>query len=172
MPISFNFDSKNVSPVKETLQQCINCSHLLNCGDLIGRCSYTYDFKFNLSKFFKCAQFKDKNNKVDRIVHVSFVLLSENDNKINYIGSGLGIIVNTDMTDNNLLNKMYNDAKLIKEASFKLENEFNFKNPVFELVITAERLENTRWCCTNNFLLKEYNDTIVRDLNNDSSSQV
>ena len=98
--------------------------------------------------------------------------MSENYNKINYIGSGLGIVVNTDMTDNDLLSKMYNDAKLIKEASFKLENEFNFKQPVVELVITAERLENTDWYCTNNFLLKAYNDTVIKDLNRDSSSQV
>lgn len=171
MAISFNFENKH-SPVKETLQQCINCSHLLNCGDLIGRCSYTYDFKFNRTKFFKCAQFRDKNNKVIRAVHVSFVLISENDNKINYIGSGLGIVINTDMTDNDLLTKMYNDNNLIKEAHFKLENEFNFKQPVVELVITAEKLENTAWYCTNNFLLKEYNDTVIKDLNRDSSSQV
>ena len=157
----FNFENKH-SPVKEICQQCINCSHLLNCGDLIGRCSYTYDFKFNLTKFFKCAQFRNKQIKLNRAVHVSFVLMSENDNKINYIGSGLSIVVNTDMTDNDLLSKMYNDAKLIKEASFKLENEFN----------SAEKLENTEWYCTNNFLLKEYNDTVVRDLNKDSSSQV
>ena len=98
--------------------------------------------------------------------------MSENGDKINYIGSGLGIVVNTDMTDNDLLTKMYNDEKLIREASFKLENEFNFKQPVVELVITAEKLENTNWYCTNNFLLKEYNDTVVRDLNKDSSSQV
>ena len=169
MAISFNFDNKH-SPVKET--QCINCSHLLNCGDLIGRCSYTYDFKFNLTKFFKCAQFRNKQIKTDRIVHVSFVLLNENGDKINYIGSGLGIVINTDMTDNDLLAKMYNNAEFIREASYKLENEFNFKNPVFELVITAEKLENTNWYCTNNFLLKEYNDTVVRDLNRDSSSQV
>ena len=135
MAISFNFDAKNIPPVKETPQQCINCSHLLNCGDLIGRCSYTYDFKFNLTKFFKCAQFRDKNNKVIRAVHVSFVLISENDNKINYVGSGLGIVINTDMTDNNLLIKMYDDAKLIREASFKLENEFNFKQPVVERIV-------------------------------------
>ena len=171
MAISFNFENKH-SPVKETLQQCINCSHLLNCGDLIGRCSYTYDFKFNRTKFFKCAQFRDKNNKVIRAVHVSFVLISENDNKINYIGSGLGIVINTDMTDNDLLTKMYDDNNLIKEAHFKLENEFNFKQPVVELVITAEKLENTAWYCTNNFLLKEYNDTVIRDLNKDSSSPV
>lgn len=171
MAISFNFENKH-SPVKETPQQCINCSHLLNCGDLIGRCSYTYDFKFNLTKFFKCAQSRDKQLKVNRSVHVSFALLTENDNKINYIGSGLGIVVNTDMTDNDLLNKMYNDEKLIREASFKLENEFNFKNPIIELVITAERLENRVWYITNNFLPKEYNDTVIRDLNNDSSSQV
>lgn len=171
MAISFNFGNKH-SPVKETLQQCVNCSHLLNCGNLIGRCSYTYDFKFNSTKFFKCAQFRDKQIKVNRTVHVSFVLISENDNKINYIGSGLGIVVNTDMTDNDLLNKMYNDDKLIREASFKLENEFNFKQPVIELVITAEKLENTGWYITNNFLLKEYNDTVIKDLNNDSSSQV
>ena len=171
MAISFNFENKH-SPVKEICQQCINCSHLLNCGDLIGRCSYTYDFKFNLIKFFKCAQFRDKQDKVNRAVHVSFVLISENDNKINYIGSGLGIVINTDMTDNDLLTKMYNNTELIREASFKLENEFNFKNPVFELVITAEKLENTEWYCTNNFLLKEYNDTVVRDLNKDSSNQV
>ena len=171
MAISFNFENKH-SPVKETPQQCINCSHLLNCGDLIGRCSYTYDFKFNRTKFFKCAQFRDKNNKVIRAVHVSFVLISENDNKINYIGSGLGIVINTDMTDNDLLTKMYDDNNLIKEAHFKLENEFNFKQPVVELVITAEKLENTAWYCTNNFLLKEYNDTVIRDLNKDSSSPV
>lgn len=171
MAISFNFENKH-SPVKETLQQCINCSHFLNCSDLVGRCSYTYDFKFNRTKFFKCAQFRDKQIRVNRAVHVSFVLISENDNKINYIGSGLGIVINTDMTDNDLLTKMYNDAKLIREASFKLENEFNFKQPVVELVITAEKLENTAWYCTNNFLLKEYNDTVIRDLNNDSSSQV
>lgn len=171
MAISFNFDNKH-SPVKEISQQCLNCSHLLNCGNLIGRCSYTYDFKFNLTKFFKCAQFRNKQTKINRAVHVSFVLMSENDNKINYIGSGLGIVVNTDMTDNDLLTKMYSDDKLIREASFKLENEFNFKNPIVELVITAEKLENTNWYCTNNFLLKEYNDTVVRDLNKDSSSQV
>ena len=64
------------------------------------------------------------------------------------------------------------DNNLIEEAHFKLENEFNFKQPVVELVITAERLENTAWYCTNNFLLKEYNDTVIRDLNKDSSSQV
>ena len=171
MAISFNFENKQ-SPVKEICQQCINCSHLLNCGNLIGRCSYTYDFKFNLIKFFKCAQFRNKQIKVNRAVHVSFVLMSENDNKINYISSGLGIVVNTDMTDNDLLTKMYDDDKLIREASFKLENEFNFKQPVVELVITAEKLENTNWYCTNNFLLKEYNDTVIRDLNRDSSSPV
>ena len=171
MAISFNFENKH-SPVKEICQQCINCSHLLNCGDLIGICSYTNDFKFNYTKFFKCAQFRDKQTKINRTVHVSFVLISENDNKINYIGSGLGIVINTDMTDNDLLNKMYNDDNLIREASFKLENEFNFKNPVVKLVITAEKLENTNWYCTNNFLLKEYNDTVVRDLNRDSSSPV
>ena len=119
MAISFNFENKH-SPVKEICQQCINCSHLLNCGN----------FKFNLIKFFKCAQFRNKQIKVNRAVHVSFVLMSENDNKINYISSGLGIVVNTDMTDNDLLTKMYNDDKLIREASFKLENEFNFKQPV------------------------------------------
>ena len=171
MAISFNFENKH-SPVKEICQQCINCSHLLNCGNLIGRCSYTYDFKFNSTKFFKCTKFRNKQIKVNRAVHVSFVLMSENDNKINYISSGLGIVVNTDMTDNDLLTKMYNDDKLIREASFKLENEFNFKQPVVELVITAERLENTDWYCTNNFLLKEYNDTVIRDLNRDSSSPV
>lgn len=169
MAISFNFENKH-SPVKET--QCINCSRFLNCGNLIGRCSYTYDFKFNLTKFFKCAQFRDKNNIVNRTVHVSFVLMSENGDKINYIGSGLGIVVNTDMTDDDLLTKMYNNTEFIREASFKLENEFNFKNPVFELVITAERLENTGWYITNNFLPKEYNNTVIRDLNKDSSSQV
>ena len=171
MAISFNFENKH-SPVKEICQQCINCSHLLNCGKLIGRCSYTYDFKFNSNKFFKCAQFRDRNIKVNRAVHVSFVLLAENADNIGYISTGLGIVLNTDMTDNDLLNKMYNDDKLIREASFKLENEFNFKQPVIELVITAERLENTNWYCTNNFLLKEYNDTVIRDLNKDSSSQV
>ena len=129
MAISFNFENKH-SPVKEICQQCINCSHLLNCGNLIGRCSYTYDVKFNLIKFFKCAQFRNKQIKVNRAVHVSFVLMSENGDKINYIGSGLGIVVNTDMTDNDLLTKMYDDDKLIREASFKLENEFNFKQPV------------------------------------------
>lgn len=170
MAISFNFDAKNISPLKEI--QCTNCSRFLNCGNLIGRCSYTYDFKFNLTKFFKCAQFRDKNNIVNRTVHVSFVLMSENSDKINYIGSGLGIVVNTDMTDNDLLTKMYNNTEFIREASFKLENEFNFKNPVFELVITAEKLENTEWYITNNFLPKEYNNTVMRDLNKDSSSQV
>lgn len=171
MAISFNFENKH-SPVKETPQQCINCSHFLNYGNLIGRCSYTYDFKFNSTKFFKCAQFRDKQIKVNRAIHVSFVLMSENGDKINYIGSGLGIVVNTDMTDNDLLSKMYNDNELIREASFKLENEFNFKQPVVELVITAERLENTNWYCTNNFLLKAYNDGVIKDLNRDSSSSV
>lgn len=172
MAISFNFDAKNIPPVKETLQQCINCSHLLNCGNLIGRCSYTNDFKFNSTKFFKCAQFRDKQIKVNRAVHVSFVLMRENGDSISYISTGLGIVINTDMTDNNLLTKMYNDDKLIKEATFKLENEFNFKQPIIKLIITAEKLENTDWYCTNNFLLKEYNDTVIRDLNRDSSSQV
>ena len=170
MAISFNFDAKSISPLKEI--QCTNCSRFLNCGNLIGRCSYTYNFRFNLTKFFKCTQFRDNKNRINRIVHVSFALLSENDNKINYIGSGLGIVVNTDMTDNDLLTKMYNDDKLIKEASYKLENEFNFKNPIIELVITAEKLENTGWYITNNFLPKDYNDNVIRDLNGDSSSQV
>ena len=169
MAISFNFENKH-SPVKET--QCINCSRFLSCGNLIGKCSYTYDFRFNLTKFFKCAQFRDKQIKIDRTVHVSFVLMSDNGDKINYVGSGLGIVVNTDMTDNDLLTKMYNNTELIREASFKLENEFNFKNPVFELVITAEKLENTGWYITNNFLPKEYNNTVIRDLNRDSSNQV
>ena len=78
MAISFNFENK-YSPVKETPQQCINCSHLLNCGDLIGRCSYTYDFKFNLTKFFKCAQFRNKQIKLNRAVHVDSVKLNTND---------------------------------------------------------------------------------------------
>lgn len=169
MAISFNFDNKH-SPLKET--QCINCSRFLGCGNLIGRCSYTYNFRFNLTKFFKCTQFRDNKTITNRIVHVSFVLLKENNDKIDYIGSGLGIVINTDMTDNDLLTKMYSNTELIREASFKLENEFNFKNPVFELVITAEKLENTQWYSTNNFLPKEYNDTVVRDLNKDSSSPV
>ena len=169
MSISFNFENKH-SPVKET--QCINCSRFLSCGNLIGRCSYTYDFKFNLTKFFKCAQFRDNKIITNRTVHVSFVLMNKNDDKINYIGSGLGIVINTDMTDNDLLTKMYNNTEFIREASFKLENEFNFKNPVFELVITAEKLENREWYITNNFLPKEYNNTVIRDLNKDSSSQV
>ena len=169
MAISFNFENKH-SPVKET--QCINCSHFLSCGNLIGRCSYTYDFKFNLTKFFKCAQFRDNKIITNRTVHVSFALLKENNSKLDYIGSGLGIVINTDMTDNDLLTKMYSNTEFIREASFKLENEFNFKNPVFKLVITAEKLENTGWYLTNNFLPREYNNTVIRDLNKDSSSQV
>lgn len=170
MAISFNFDAKNISPVKETLQQCINCSHFLNCGNLIGRCSYTYDFKFNLTKFFKCNQFRNKNNKVDRAVHVSFILLINNESKINYVGSGLGMVVNTDMNDNDLLHKMYNDNKLMKEVAFKLENEFNYKNVVFEIIITAEKLENSDWTITNNFLPSNYNKDVLNDLNNISGS--
>lgn len=172
MAISFNFDSKNVSPVKETPKKCINCSHLLNCRSLIGRCSYTYDFKFVLNKFFECPQFRNNKNRINRAVHVSFILLVNNDNKVNYVGSGLGMVVNTDMDDDALLSKMYNDKKLMKEIAFKLENEFNYKNVVFEIVITAEKLENSDWTITNNFLPSNYNENVLNDLNNISGSHI
>ena len=168
MAISFNFDAKNISPLKEI--QCTNCSRFLNCGNLIGRCSYTYNFKFNLTKFFKCTQFRDNKNRINRAVHVSFILLVNNDSKVNYVGSGLGMVINTDMNDNDLLHKMYNDKKLMKEVAFKLENEFSYKNVVFEIVITAEKLENSDWTITNNFLPSNYNKDVLNDLNNISGS--
>ena len=137
MAISFNFDNSKL-PVKEESNKCLNCLRYHKCSENIGRCGCSLDFIVSPTI---CSHFKDRMRIFKRQLHISFCLYDYNkdNNDLKFQDSGLGLIVNYANTDDNILNDIINNKKLMSDVNNKISAYFNKTNPIIVPIISAER---------------------------------
>lgn len=175
MAISFNFNSSsNSSPVKETQYKCNNCLHCHKLSKNIFRCNINLDFIFdNEEPHCKYKQFK-LLKQYERSVCFSFCTLQIVDGIYKYGDTGLALILDTTLSDYDILNNVINNENIIRNSTYQLSKIFNGDNVVFSPILTFERFKNesdgnTKLHCISNVLSLEESITGLNNLNKNNN---
>lgn len=175
MAISFNFTPKNpdsISPVKEMLNKCADCTHYCTLSELLVQCHSNNNFGFkNKQTIVDNCNFYNKYNKTKRDVFILFVLINVTEAGYTYVDSGLGLSITTEGKDQDVISNLKSNKPLIEDAHNRLVNYYK-KDVWFTPVIIAERINNNKWYSVSTILSKPEINFIVNKLNEDSSSAV
>lgn len=173
MAISFNFNSpNNSSPVKETQCKCINCLHCHRLSKDILRCNITLNFIFSDNTIIQCKdwhRFKENKN-YERIVHFSFCVLQVVDGIAKYTDTGLGLVIKTKLSDNDVLKQIRTDENIIRDSTKQIQTVFR-KDIPFTPILTFEKYINKEdgdinWKYISSVLTLEEAMTCLNNLRN------
>lgn len=172
MAISFSFNPS--PPVKEAQHKCINCIHrhilsndIIQCG-----CNLEYNFK---NKFYNyCVDYCSRNHS--RKVHISFCFYVEsNDNEtVKYTDSGLGLIIETKLDDEDVIKELLQNEDVINKAKKEILNQYKRNDIIIIPMITAYKFYNDKitpvsnWITVGKFLDSKEISRIMINLNNNN----
>ena len=174
MAISFNFSSpSNSTPVKETHNKCINCLHCHKLSKDILRCNITLSFIYvDETKQHCLNRFKEKG-EYHRLVNFSFCLLQIVKGTAKYTYTGLGLVVETKLSDNDILEKVRNDKAILSQAAKQINRDNDI---AFTPILTFEKYINpqdgcTDWRCISSALNLEESMSCLENLRNRDNNQ-
>ena len=169
MAISFNFSSpSNSSPVKREPLKCTHCLHCHKLSENILRCNLTLSFIFTDAIKETCINRFKENGNYHRLVNFSFCILQIVNGEPKYTYSGLGLILETTLSDNDILEKVRTDKTILKNAA----KQINIGNEIaFAPILTFEKFINpdegyNDWRSISNALTLEESMTCLQNLRN------
>ena len=169
MAISFSFNSS--PPVKEVEHKCIDCIHCHTLSNDIIQCGCSLQYYFKNKHYNNCIDYCSKNRH--RKIHISFCFYVENNNdeKVRYTDSGLGLVIETKLDDEDVIKELLQNEDVINKAKEEINNQYKRDDIIIIPMITAYKFYHDKivpisdWLAVGKFLdIKEIN-TIMINLN-------
>lgn len=169
MAISFNFNPS--SPVKEEQHKCIDCIHCHRLSNDIIQCGCGLQYYFKNKSHNHCVDYCSKNR--NRKVHISFCFYVETDNNeiIKYADSGLGLIISTTLTDEDIINELLRDNDIVNKAKQEIIKQYKRNDIIIIPMVTAYKFCDDKivpvsdWIAVGKFLDSKEINRIMINLN-------
>lgn len=169
MAISFSFNPS--PPVKETQHKCIDCIHCHKLSNYIIQCGCSLQYYFKDKSYPHCEDYCSKNRH--RKVHISFCFyVKNNDNEtVKYTDSGLGLIIETRLDDEDVIGELLRDNNVINKAKEEINKQYKKEDIIIIPMVTAYKFYNDKivpvsdWIAVGKFLDNKEINRIMINLN-------
>ena len=149
--------------VKERTLTCSKCTHAISFGDLTCICNYSREIKFYNNGCNNTNFYEEDKHRIRKVFISLAYITNIADNVLQYINTGVGLYVDTNQSDDKIIQKFYEDIddKFLSNKFAAQGLKYDFTN--IKPVIFAEKV-NGRWKILFNKYSRETSELLFNNL--------